>query len=65
MVNRKFGVVTNISSLGGQFRFPSLTAYSGSKGYMTKVSNIMAAEYAPWGITVPTVNPGYVNTKAA
>lgn len=63
MMQRKKGVVINISSMAAAIPSPYLAVYSASKAYIDKLSADLAAEAAPRGITVQCVLPGPVATK--
>ena len=60
MVERKSGVVINISSLSGLMPTPLLSVYSASKSYVDIFSRGLCEEYKNKGITVQSVAPGYV-----
>ncbi len=67
MMKRKYGKIINISSLlafqGGVF----VPSYSASKGAVAQVTKALANEWAPHGITINAIAPGYMatnNTKA-
>jgi 17beta-estradiol 17-dehydrogenase / very-long-chain 3-oxoacyl-CoA reductase len=63
MVQRKKGVVINISSLSAIIPAANLTIYSGSKAFADKFSEDLAAEYEHQGIIVQSVLPGFVATN--
>jgi len=63
MVERKNGVIINISSFLAAVPTPLLTVYSASKSYMDLFSQGLAKEYLSKGITVQCVMPGYVVSK--
>lgn len=63
MVERKRGVVINISSTAAQIPSPLLTVYAASKSYVEKFSEDLATEYERHGITVQCLLPGYVATN--
>lgn len=63
MVERRKGVVINISSSAAQIPNPLLTVYAASKAYVVKFSEDLAAEYSKFGITVQCLLPGYVATN--
>lgn len=60
MVERKSGIVINISSLSGLMPTPLLSVYSASKAYVDVFSRGLHDEYKKSGITVQSVAPGYV-----
>ncbi len=67
MIKRKYGKIINVASLlafQGGIIVPS---YAASKGAVAQVTNALANEWAPLGITVNAIAPGYMatnNTKA-
>lgn len=63
MLERKKGVVINISSTAATVPSPYLAVYSASKAYIDKLSADLAAEAAPRGVTVQCILPGPVATK--
>jgi len=56
------GSLVNISSIMGQRGLRPLAAYSATKGAVTALTKGLAVEYAPFGIRVNAVAPGYVET---
>jgi len=63
MVERKKGVIVNISSLSGAIPTPLLTVYSATKAYVDFFSRGLQSEYSAKGIIVQSVLPGFVATK--
>ena len=63
MVERKSGVIVNLSSLSGWRPTPLLSVYSGTKAYVDMFTRGMTAEYKKLGITIQLVAPGYVVSK--
>ncbi|EZA54209.1 hypothetical protein DMN91_000211 [Ooceraea biroi] len=63
MMERKKGVLINVSSLAAAIPSPYLSVYSASKAYIIKLSADLATEAAPRGVTVQCVLPGPVATK--
>lgn len=63
MVERRRGVVVNVSSTSAQIPSPLLTVYAASKAYVDKFSTDLSAEYSKYGITVQCLLPGYVATN--
>ncbi|EAT38467.1 AAEL009634-PG [Aedes aegypti] len=63
MVERRKGVVINISSLSAVIPAPMLTVYAASKAFVDKFSDDLATEYAKHGVLVQSVLPGPVATN--
>ncbi|XP_034943950.1 very-long-chain 3-oxoacyl-CoA reductase isoform X3 [Chelonus insularis] len=63
MMERRKGVIINISSTAGAIPSPYLSVYAASKAYIDKLSADLAAEAAPRGVTIQCVLPGPVATK--
>ncbi|KAL0267740.1 UNVERIFIED_CONTAM: hypothetical protein PYX00_009923 [Menopon gallinae] len=63
MVERRSGVVINISSASAILPSPMLTVYAATKSYVEKFSDELRSEYESYGLIIQTVLPGYVATK--
>ncbi|XP_012216344.1 very-long-chain 3-oxoacyl-CoA reductase [Linepithema humile] len=63
MMERRKGVVVNVSSTTAAIPSPYLSVYAASKAYIAKLSADLAAEAAPRGVTVQCILPGPVATK--
>lgn len=63
MVERRRGVIINISSLSAIIPASNLTIYAASKAFVDKFSDDLAAEYEKVGIIVQSVLPGPVATN--
>lgn len=63
MLQRKNGLVINISSLSAIVPAGNLTVYSASKAFADKFSEDLLAEYGHRGITIQSVLPGFVATN--
>lgn len=63
MVERRRGVIVNISSTSSKIPSPLLTVYASSKAYIDKFSLDLNYEYSKFGITIQCLVPGYVATK--
>lgn len=59
------GSIVNTSSMAAIVAFPSLPAYSASKGAVAMLTKVTAAEYASQGIRVNAVLPGAIDTVMA
>jgi NAD(P)-dependent dehydrogenase (short-subunit alcohol dehydrogenase family) len=56
------GVLINVASIMAQRGLRQLAAYSATKGAVSALTRALAVEYAPFGIRVNTVSPGFVET---
>ena len=56
------GSIVNIASILGIQGRPSLPAYSASKGGLISLTRALAVEWAPYGIRVNAIAPGYIET---
>ncbi|XP_788968.2 inactive hydroxysteroid dehydrogenase-like protein 1 [Strongylocentrotus purpuratus] len=65
MVERKCGVVVNVSSGTSIHPSPQLALYSACKTYVDVFSQALEYEYKDYGIIVQTLLPSYVATKMA
>ncbi|XP_055523315.1 very-long-chain 3-oxoacyl-CoA reductase isoform X2 [Wyeomyia smithii] len=63
MVERRRGVVINISSLSAVIPAPLLTVYAASKAFVDKFSEDLATEYSKHGVFIQSVLPGPVATN--
>uniref|UniRef100_G1KN59 Hydroxysteroid dehydrogenase like 1 n=1 Tax=Anolis carolinensis TaxID=28377 RepID=G1KN59_ANOCA len=63
MVERKKGAIVNVSSMSCIHPSPEMTAYSASKAYLDHFSRALYYEYAPKGIFVQSLIPGFIFTK--
>ena len=58
MAQRRHGHIVNVASIAGKLGAPFEAAYSGSKFAVVGLSEALAAEVHPFGISVSLVNPG-------
>mgnify|MGYP003308551472 CR=1 FL=1 len=63
MKNKKFGRVINIGSISGVMGEANACLYSATKAGLIGLSKSTALELAEYGITVNTINPGWVDTE--
>jgi len=65
MLEKQWGRIISISSISGKTGEPYGSAYSASKFALIGMSQSLALEVAPFGITVNAVCPGWVDTRMA
>ncbi len=62
MKSKKWGRIINIGSISGVMGEACAGTYSASKSGLIGVTKALALELAEFGITVNTINPGWVDT---
>ena len=64
MIERGSGSIVNIASISGLItnKGRHVTAYTASKGGVVMLTKALAAEWAPFGVRVNAIAPGYVRT---
>lgn len=63
MVQRRKGVIINVSSLSSVMPSPMLTVYAATKAFVTKFSDDLATENSKHGVLIQAVLPGPVDTN--
>lgn len=63
MKTNKFGRIINIGSISGIMGEASASLYSATKSGLVGATKALALELAEYGITVNTINPGWVDTE--
>ena len=62
MVHRRRGAIVNVASLSALHGVAGHTAYAASKGAVRSLTRTAAVQYAPSGIRINSVFPGFVET---
>lgn len=63
MKKQNFGRIINIGSISGVMGEANASLYSSSKAGLLGLTKALALELAEFGITVNTINPGWVDTE--
>lgn len=63
MKEQKFGRIINIGSISGIMGEANASLYSATKSGLIGATKALALELAEYGITVNTINPGWVDTE--
>jgi gluconate 5-dehydrogenase len=62
MVTAGYGRMAFVSSVSALLAHPNHAPYAATKGGINQMMRVMAREWAPHGVTVNSVGPGYVET---
>ena len=65
MVNRGYGKIINISSIGSKSPRPLIAHYGAAKSALEKFSSSIAVAYGGTGVSVNCICPGGINTKTS
>lgn len=65
MVNRGYGKIINISSIGSKSPRPLIAHYGATKSALEKFSSSIAVAYGGTGVSVNCICPGGINTKTS
>ncbi len=63
MITRKTGKIINIASVQSELGRPGVAPYSASKGAVKMLTKGMAIDWAPLGLNVNAIGPGYFKTE--
>ena len=63
MLCRKAGKIINICSVQSELGRPSIAPYAASKGALKMLTKGMAIDWAPHGLQVNAIGPGYFKTE--
>lgn len=61
MVRRGSGAIVNITSIAGVTPSPGVNAYVSAKSGLAKLTELMALEFGPFGVTANAVAPGFID----
>jgi NAD(P)-dependent dehydrogenase (short-subunit alcohol dehydrogenase family) len=62
MLARRRGCIISTASVSSVRGHPNLAAYAASKGGIAQLTRVLANEWAPYGVRVNAVAPGYLET---
>jgi NAD(P)-dependent dehydrogenase (short-subunit alcohol dehydrogenase family) len=62
MIEQGSGSIITVASLTTTFGFPGIASYCASKGGVGQLTKSLASEWAPHGVRVNAVAPGYYRT---
>ncbi|WP_419919530.1 SDR family NAD(P)-dependent oxidoreductase [Candidatus Poriferisocius sp.] len=63
MIQRQAGSIVNVGSLSGLRHLPGMAAYSAAKAGLFQQTRALAREWAPHGVRVNAVAPGFIDTS--
>ncbi len=63
MIAQRSGAIVNIASMVGMTAFPNRAAYASAKAGVVALTKVTSNEWAPLGVRVNAVSPGYVRTS--
>ncbi len=63
MVPQRSGKVVTISSIAGRVGLPTGAIYAATKAGVSAFTRTLAVEWAPYGVQVNAIGPGYIRTK--
>lgn len=56
------GSIVNIGSMASHYGIPNVSPYAAAKGGVMQLTKALAVEWAPYGIRVNQISPGYIET---
>jgi len=62
MMRQQFGIIINTASMWGVVSAPQRAAYCAAKAGVVSLTKTLAVEWAPYGIRVNAIGPGYTRT---
>lgn len=63
LLGKRSGCVVNVASVAGYIASPGLTYYSGAKAALINFTKTVAQEWAPFGVRVNAVAPGWIESE--
>lgn len=63
MINKKYGRIINVSSVGGILGTRGVIGYSVAKAGLIEMTKCLSNEWLPHGITVNAIAPGFIETE--
>lgn len=63
MVERGAGKIVNVASVQSRLARPGIAAYAATKGALKMLTQGMCADWAPHGLQVNALAPGYIDTE--
>ena len=63
MIQQSFGSIVNTASVSAARGHCNLAPYAATKGGIVQLTKVLAHEWAPYGIRVNAIGPGYVKTN--
>ncbi|NYZ14397.1 glucose 1-dehydrogenase [Azospirillum sp. RWY-5-1] len=63
MLARQRGSIINISSIGGHVALRKTLPYCAAKGGLEQLTKVLAVDWAPSGVRVNSIAPGFVETE--
>ena len=63
MIERRWGRIINFSSIAGIQGTRGIIGYSVAKAGLIQLTKCLSNEWAPFGVTVNCVAPGYIETE--
>lgn len=63
LLEKRSGSIVNVASVAGMMASPRLTYYGGAKAALINFTQSVAAEWAPRGVRVNAIAPGWIETE--
>jgi NAD(P)-dependent dehydrogenase (short-subunit alcohol dehydrogenase family) len=62
MIRRRAGRIVNMSSVASAIGLIDRAPYCASKGGVSQLTKVLAIEWAPYGVTINAIGPGFMRT---